>query len=57
MFNSYDAKTFERCPKSMRICNEMDLNEDGQLKRCGICRNESHGRQNCPNVAGLNSRS
>ncbi|XP_039122070.1 uncharacterized protein LOC120258686 [Dioscorea cayenensis subsp. rotundata] len=31
-------------PKSTRIRNEMDIREDVQRKRCGLCRNEGHSR-------------
>lgn len=37
-------------PQSTRIRTEMDQRESGRrTKRCGICRNEGHNRNNCPN--------
>ena len=37
-------RSFERHPKSTRICNEMNIRKGGHPKRCGRCRNEGHSR-------------
>ncbi|PPD68727.1 hypothetical protein GOBAR_DD34391 [Gossypium barbadense] len=36
-------------PQSSRICNEMDIREKSDGKRCGICRLSGHSRNKCPN--------
>ncbi|PPE00666.1 hypothetical protein GOBAR_DD02329 [Gossypium barbadense] len=37
------------CPQSSRICNEMDIREKSDGKRCGVCRLSGHSRNKCPN--------
>ncbi|XP_012435599.1 uncharacterized protein LOC105762266 [Gossypium raimondii] len=36
-------------PQSSRIRNEMDIRENFDGKRCGICRLSGHSRNKCPN--------
>ena len=43
-------------PKSMRICNEIDIKESDQPKRYGLYQNEGDNCRNC-NVTGLSSQS
>ena len=40
-------------PVSTRILTEMeeDENERASRKKCGLCRQHGHSRNNCPNVS------
>ena len=39
----------KRRPRSSRIRNEMDWREPSVKVRCGLCKQEGHNRQKCPN--------
>ena len=36
-------------PRSTRIRTEMDMREQGQPKRCSLCKSVGHTRRACPN--------
>ena len=39
-------------PRSLRIRNEMDLEEPSVKIRCGLCKIEGHNHRNCPKKDG-----